>query len=93
MKLAEREEQILRVKPQSCHSKIISELENALPTEVSLLIKTTIEVALVKELESLRTSKTGSVPRRSGYFHRSCSNVSWNNFVAKLTKSVLLPMK
>ncbi len=34
---------------------MISALEDALRTEVSLLIKTTIEVALVEELESFRT--------------------------------------
>lgn len=70
MKLAEREQQILRVKSQSFHSEMISELEDALRTEVSLLIKTTIEAALVEELESFRTSKTNLRPRRSGYFHR-----------------------
>ena len=47
MKLAEREQQILRVKSQSFHSEIISELEDALRTQVSLLIKTSIEAALV----------------------------------------------
>ena len=70
MKLVEREEQILRVKSQSFHSEMISELEDALRQEVSLLIKTTIEAALVEELESFRTSKTNFRPRRSGYFHR-----------------------
>ena len=70
MKLAEREQQILRVKSHSFQSEMISELEDALRAEVSLLIKTTIEAALVEELESFRTSRIGSGPRRSGYFHR-----------------------
>lgn len=71
MKLAEREQQILRVKSShSFQSEMISELEDCLRTEVNLLIKTTIEAALVEELESFRTSRTGPGPRRSGYFHR-----------------------
>ncbi len=70
MKLAEREEQILRVKSHSFQSEMISELENALRKEVSLLIKTTIEAALVEELESFRTSRSIPKLRRSGYFHR-----------------------
>jgi hypothetical protein len=45
MKLAEREEQILRVKSQSFQSEITSELENTLRTEVTGVIKATIEVA------------------------------------------------
>jgi hypothetical protein len=70
MKLAEREEQILRVKSHSFQSEMISVREDSLRTEVNLLIKTTIEAALVEELESFRTSRTGPGPRRSGYFHR-----------------------
>ena len=47
-----------------------SELENTLPTEVVRVIKTTIEAALVEELESFRSSRSGPQARRSGYFHR-----------------------
>ena len=36
MKLAEREQQILRVKSQSFQSEITSELENTLRTEVTI---------------------------------------------------------
>ena len=39
MKLAEREQQILRVKSQSFQSEITSELENTLRTEVTGVIK------------------------------------------------------
>jgi transposase-like protein len=70
MKLAEREEQILRVKSHNFQSEMISELEEALRAEIILVIKTTIEAALVEELESFRNSKCGFGPRRSGYFHR-----------------------
>jgi transposase-like protein len=70
MKLAEREQQILRVKSHNFQSEMISVLEDSLRTEVNLLIKTTIEAALVEELESFRTSRSGQAPRRSGYFHR-----------------------
>jgi transposase-like protein len=70
MKLAEREQQILRVKSQSFHSEMTSELENTLRTEVTEVIKTTIEAALVEELESFRSSDLGRQVRRSGYFHR-----------------------
>jgi transposase-like protein len=70
MKLAEREEQILRVKSQSFQSEMTSELENTLRTEVTGVIKATIEVALVEELESFRASRSGPQARRSGYFHR-----------------------
>ena len=49
---------------------MISELEDSLRAEVSLLIKTTIEAALVEELESFRSSRSVTGLRRSGYFHR-----------------------
>ena len=70
MKLAEREQQILRVKSQSFHSEMTSELENTLRNEVTEVIKTTIEAALVEELELFRSSERGRQVRRSGYFHR-----------------------
>ncbi len=70
MKLAEREEQILRVKSQSFQSEMTSLLENTLRTEVTGVIKATIEAALVEELESFRSSRSGPQARRSGYFHR-----------------------
>jgi transposase-like protein len=70
MKLAEREQQILRVKSQSFQSEITSELENTLRTEVTGVIKATVEAALVEELESFRSSRNGPQTRRSGYFHR-----------------------
>ena len=70
MTIAEREQQILRVKSQSFQSELASELEAALRTEVALVIKATIEAALVEELEGFRASRSGSQPRRSGYFPR-----------------------
>ncbi len=70
MTIAEREQQILRVKSQSFQSEMTSELENTLRTEVTGVIKATIEAALVEELESFRSSRSGPQARRSGYFHR-----------------------
>ena len=64
MTIAEREQQILRVKSQSFQSELASELEAALRTEVALVIKATIEAALVEELEVFRASRSGSQPRR-----------------------------
>ena len=52
MNIAEREQQILRVKSESFQSEMTSELENTLRTEVVGVIKATIEAALIEELES-----------------------------------------
>ncbi len=54
MTIAEREQQILRIKSESFQSEMTSELENTLRMEVIGVIKTTIETALVEELESFR---------------------------------------
>ena len=70
MTIAKREQQILRVKSQSFQSELAGKLEAALRNEVALVIKATLEAALVEELESFRASRSGSQPRRSGYFNR-----------------------
>ena len=70
MNIAEREQQILRVKSESFQSEMTSELEKTLRTEVVGVIKATIEAALVEELESFRSKRSGSQVRRSGYFPR-----------------------
>ncbi len=68
MKIAEREQQILRVKSQSFQPELAAQLETSLHREVLLVTKATIEAALVEELESSRASSPRPVPRRSGYF-------------------------
>ncbi len=70
MKIAEREQQILRVKSQSFQPELTAQLETSLQREVLLVTKATIEAALVEELESSRASRRRPVPRRSGYFPR-----------------------
>ena len=70
MKIAEREQQILRVKSQSFQPELTAQLETSLHREVLLVTKATIEAALVEELESSRASSPRPVPRRSGYFPR-----------------------
>ncbi len=70
MNLAEREQQILRIKSQSFQPELTAQLETALQSEVLLVTKATLEAALVEELEAERGSRYGPVPRRSGYFPR-----------------------
>ncbi len=70
MKIAEREQQILRVKSQSFQPELTVQLETCLQREVLFVTKATIEAALVEELESSRASCPRPVPRRSGYFSR-----------------------
>ena len=70
MKLAEREQQILRIKSQSFQPELSTELEATLQHEVVGVTKATIEATLVEELEAERASKSGPTPRCSGYFSR-----------------------
>ena len=70
MKLADREEQIIRIQSQSIQPELTAELEATLKREVMRITQVTIEAALVEELEAERGSRKGQVPRRSGYFSR-----------------------
>jgi len=53
MTIAEREQQILRIKSESFQSEMTSELENTLRTEVVRVIKTTIEAARFRRVRIL----------------------------------------
>ena len=57
MKLAEREQQILRIKSQSFQPELPAELEATLQREVVGVTKATIEAALVEKLQAERASK------------------------------------
>ena len=70
MKLADREEQIIRIQSQSFQPELTAELEATLKLEVVGITQATIEAALVEELEAERSSRSGPIPRRSGYFSR-----------------------
>ena len=70
MKLAEREEQIIRIQADPSQSDLVAELQATLKQEIIRLSKVTIEAALVEELEAERKGQSGPHPRRSGYFSR-----------------------
>jgi len=70
MKLADREEQIIRIQSQSFQPELTAELEATLKLEVVGITQATIEAALVEELEAERSRRSGAIPRRSGYFSR-----------------------
>jgi transposase-like protein len=70
MKLADREEQIIRIQSQSFQPELTAELEETLKREVVGITQVTIETALIEELEAERDSRSGTIPRRSGYFTR-----------------------
>ena len=53
MTIAEREQQILRVKSESFQSEMTSELEKTLRTEVAGVIKATIEAARFRRVRIL----------------------------------------
>ena len=70
MILVEREAQIIRIQSQDSPPELVAALEATLKREIMIVTKSTIESALVEELEADRQSKTGPQPRRSGYFSR-----------------------
>jgi len=70
MKLAEREDQIIRIQADPSQSDLVAELQATLKQEIINLSKVTIEAALVEELEAERQEQSGPQPRRSGYFSR-----------------------
>ena len=71
MKLAEREEQIIRIQADPSRSDLVAALQATLKQEVISLSKVTIEAALVEELQAEREGQSGQQPRRSGYFSRT----------------------
>ena len=70
MKIAEREQQILRVKATSFQPELDEALEQALQTAVLEAIKTTLETALKEEIKAELAKLLEDRPRRSGYFER-----------------------
>jgi putative transposase len=70
MTIAQREQQIHRVKASSFQPELDEALEQALRTAVVAAVKTTLEAALVGELQVDLSKMTAQRPRRSGYFNR-----------------------
>lgn len=70
MNIAEREQQILRVKASSFQPELDEALEQALRTAVLGAVKTTLEAALDEEVKAELTKLAAERPRRSGYFRR-----------------------
>jgi putative transposase len=70
MTIAQREQQIHRVKASSFQPELDEALEQTLRTAVVAAVKTTLEAALVGELQVDLSKMTAQRPRRSGYFRR-----------------------
>lgn len=69
MTIAEREEQILRIKSVSFQSEVNEQLETHLRQRVIETVQSTIEAALVEEAKADRVGMNPQ-PRRSGYYAR-----------------------
>ena len=71
MSIAEREQQILRVKKQGFHKELDEALAHKLTTEVVSTVKTVLESALDEEVKAFLKPLTGKEkPHRSGYYRR-----------------------
>jgi putative transposase len=70
MNIAEREQQILRVKASSFQPELDEALEQALRSAVLGAVKTTLEAALNEEVKAELAKMGKDRPRRSGYFQR-----------------------
>jgi len=70
MKIAEREQQILRVKAASFQPELDEALEQALRVSVLEAVKGVLEGALDEEVKAELAKLTEDKPRRSGYFQR-----------------------
>ena len=70
MNIAEREQQILRVKATSFQPELDEALEQALRSAVLEAVKTTLEAALNEEVKAELAKMGKERPRRSGYFER-----------------------
>ena len=70
MKIAEREQQILRVKATSFQPELDEALEQALRVAVLEAVKTALESALEEEVKAELAKLSSDRPRRSGYFQR-----------------------
>jgi putative transposase len=70
MNIAEREQQILRVKATSFQPELDEALEQTLRAAVLEAVKTALEAALDEEVKAELAKLTSDRPRRSGYFQR-----------------------
>jgi putative transposase len=70
MTIAQREQQILRIKAASFHSELDEKLQQQLRAEVVSTVQTTLEAALLEELQADLQTMGEAKPRRSGYFKR-----------------------
>ncbi|HEY9659560.1 MAG TPA: transposase, partial [Allocoleopsis sp.] len=70
MTIAEREQQIQRVKASSFQPELDESLEQALRSAVIEAVRTTLEAALQEEVKAELAKMSGERPRRSGYFER-----------------------
>lgn len=71
MTIAQQTEQILRVKQASFHSGMNAAVEQQVRSDVVMTVQSTLEAALVAEVESHLASLAGKKPRRSGYYARA----------------------
>lgn len=69
MRIAKREEEILRIKSASFHPQMNEALENRLRANVISTVRNTLELALIEELLADR-EKMPTFLRRSGYYSR-----------------------
>lgn len=70
MTIAEREQEILRVKAASFQPELDEALEQSLRVAVLAAVKTTLEAALDEEVKAELAKMGQERPRRSGYFQR-----------------------
>jgi len=71
MKIAEREEQIIRIQSQSRYPQINQALQEALEIEAIRVTQATVEAALIEEVQAHLDQCSGNRPRRSGYYQRT----------------------
>jgi putative transposase len=70
MTIAEREQQILRVRQQGVHPELEAALAEQLKTEVISTVKQVLEGALREEVAEFLKQLEGKKPHRSGYYER-----------------------
>jgi len=70
MTIAQREQQIHRVKESSFQPELDEALEEALRSAVIEAVRVTLEAALQEEVKAELSQMSGERPRRSGYFRR-----------------------
>ena len=71
MTIAEREQQILRVKEKSFQPELEEALEQKLQEGVLEEVKITLEEALEEEVKAFLADTGDKKPRRSGFFQRT----------------------